>query len=75
MQLDKRTLQRMLTLDDASLASMIRSLAENHGLDLSSFNISPDDINSIRQALSGATDEDLVRATEQLRNFRRGKRG
>ena len=75
MQLDKRTLQRMLTLDDASLASMIRSLAENHGLDLSSFNISPDDINSIRQALAGATDEDLMRATEQLRNFHRGKRG
>lgn len=73
MQLDKRTLQKMLSLSDEQLTAVIRTLAESSGLDLSSFNIRPDDINSIRTALSGATDEDLVRATEQLRDFRRGK--
>jgi len=75
MQLDKKTLQKMLALDDARLTAVIRSLAENSGLDLSTFNISPNDINSIRMALSGATDEDLERAAAQLRDFRRQKRG
>ena len=44
MQLDKKTLQKMLALDDARLTAVIRSLAENSGLDLSTFNISPNDI-------------------------------
>ncbi len=64
----------MLSLNDEQLTAVIRSLAENSGLDLSSFHIRPDDINSIRTALSGATNEDLARAAEQLREFRRGKR-
>ncbi len=70
MQLDQKMLQRMLSLNDDQLKSVILSLAENSGLDLSGFHISPDDVNSIRAALSGATDEDLRRASEQLRNFR-----
>ena len=74
MQLDHKTLQKMLSLSDEQLTSVIRSLAENSGLDLTQFNITPGDINSIRAALSGATDADLARATEQLRNFKQGKR-
>ena len=73
MQLDRRTLQKMLSLSDEQLTNVIRSLAENSGLDLADFRISPNDINSIRTALSGATDEDLKRATDQLRDFRRNK--
>lgn len=74
MQLDKKTLERMLSLNDEQLKGIIRSLAENSGLDLSEFNISPNDIKSIRNALSGATDEDLRRAAEQMRGFRPPKR-
>lgn len=74
MQLDKKTLQKLLSLSDEQLTSVIRSLAESSGLDLSEFNIRPDDINSIRSALSGATNEDLARAAEQLRSYRRNKR-
>ena len=73
MQLDQKTLQKLLLLNDAQLTAVIRTLAENSGLDLSSFHIRPDDINSIRSALSGATDQDLARAAEQLQNFRKGK--
>ncbi len=74
MQLDRKTLERMLSLNDEQLKGIIRSLAENSGLDLSEFNISPNDIKSIRNALSGATDEDLRRAAEQMRGFRPPKR-
>lgn len=72
MHLDKRTLQKLLLMNDEQLTAVIRSLAENSGLDLSDFNIRPDDVTSIRSALSGATDEDLARAAEQLRDFRKG---
>ena len=72
MHLDKRTLQKLLLMNDEQLTAVIRSLAENSGLDLSDFNIRPDDVTSIRSALSGATDEDLARAAEQLRGFRKG---
>ena len=54
MQLDKKTLQKLLSLSDEQLTAVIRSLAESSGLDLSEFNIRPDDINSIRSALSTA---------------------
>ena len=74
MQLDRKTLERMLSLNDEQLKGIIRSLAENSGLDLSEFNISPNDIKSIRNALSGATDEDLRRVAEQMRGFRPPKR-
>ena len=74
MQLDRKTLQKLLSLNDEQLTAVIRTLADSSGLDLSEFNIRPDDINSIRTALSGATEEDLLRATEQLRDFRRNKR-
>lgn len=73
MQLDQKTIQKMLSLSDEQLTGVIRSLAENSGLNLSSFNISANDINSIRTALAGATDEDLRRASDQLRNFRKNR--
>lgn len=67
MQLDRNAINRILSLNDEQLKTLIRSLADNTGLDLSSFHISESDVDSIRRALSGATDADLERAAEQLR--------
>ncbi len=67
MQLDRNAINRMLSLSDDQLKGLVRSLAESTGLDLSSFNISAGDIESIRRALAGATDADIARATEQLK--------
>lgn len=66
MQLDRNAINRMLTLNDAQLKALIRSLAQSSGLDLSAFNISENDVESIRRALAGATDADIARAAEQL---------
>ena len=71
MQLDKKALERLLSLSDEQLKSVIRSLGENAGLDLDSFKISADDVGSIRHALSHATNEDLERASEQLNRYRK----
>lgn len=66
MQLDRNAINRMLSLNDEQLKHLIRSLANNSGLDLSSFQISENDVGSIRRALSSATDADIARAAEQL---------
>ena len=71
MQLDRNAINRMLTLNDDQLKGLIRSLAETSGLDLSSFQISPNDVSSIRRALASATDADLARAAEQIRNTKK----
>ena len=72
MQLDRNALNHLLSMNDAQLKYIITKLAVDNGLDLSTFNISGNDISSIRHALQNATDADLARATEQLT---RGKRG
>ena len=74
MQLDRAALEKLLNMNDAQLKYVITKLATEAGLDLSSFNISANDINSVRRALSGATDEDIARAAEQMRQRRRGGR-
>lgn len=71
MQLDRNAIERLLSMNDSQLKYIITKLAVDNGLDLSTFNITSTDIDSIRRALQGATDEDLARATEQLS---RGKR-
>ncbi len=73
MQLDKNSLERLLGMSDAQLKFVINKLAVEAGLDLSAFNISGNDIASIRRALGNATDEDIARATQQL--SRRPKKG
>ena len=71
MKLDKRAIDRLLSLNDAQLQEVIRRLSEDAGLDLSAFHISPDNVAGIRTALALATNEDLARASEQLQNYRR----
>ena len=71
MQIDRKAIERMLSLKDEQLKAVIRSLADNAGLDLSSFQISNNDVESIRRALSNATDADIAKAAEQINQHRR----
>ena len=74
MMLDKRSVDMLLSLDDARLCAVIKKLAQDAGIDPSGINIGPDQIAGIRKALAGATDEDLLRAGELLKNFKNGKK-
>ncbi len=71
MQLDKQALDRLLQMNDRQLSLIINKLAAESGIDLSSFNMNPSDIASVRQALRCATDEDLRRVSEQYEDFKR----
>lgn len=70
MMLDKRSVDFLLRLGDDQLIAVIKKLAADAGVDISSLNISHEQIAAIRQALSIATDDDLKRASELLRNFK-----
>lgn len=66
MQLDKKTLNRLLALDDDQLRAFIRTLADRQGLDLSAFQLSVNDIAGIRRVLAEADEETLKRIAEQF---------
>lgn len=75
MNLDKNSINMLLSLDDARLSVVIRQLASSAGISPNSINLGPGELNSIRQALSMATDGDLSRAAELIKNFKKGNRG
>ena len=73
MQIDRKSIERLLTLNDRQLGIVITKLLAESGIDPSSFNIDPKDIASVRRALSGASDEELRRVAQQYEDYK--KRG
>ncbi len=74
MMLDKNSLNLLLSLDDAHLSTVIRSLASSAGISADSINFTPEQLKGIRQALSMATDGDISRAAELIKGYKQGKR-
>ena len=73
MQLDRSALERLLKLNDRQLMSMITKLASDSGIDPKDLNINVNDISSLRQALSSASDDDLKKVAEQYEAAKRNK--
>lgn len=71
MQLDKKAIDRLLLLDDSSLWGVIRMIASQSGIDLPE-HIGKDELGSLREALGGASDNDIEAATQLLARFREG---
>ncbi len=65
MQIDRKALEQLLAMNDRQLKTVIQHLAKSSGIDPREFNIDPASIESIRQALSTASDEDLKRIAQQ----------
>ena len=65
MQIDRKALEQLLAMNDRQLKAFIQHLAKSSGIDPEEFNIDPSSIESIRRALSSASDEDLQRIAEQ----------
>lgn len=75
MTLDKNSINMLLSLDDAHLATIIRQLAQKSGIPADSLKLGPQELASIRSALSMATDGDISRAAELINSFKKGKKG
>ena len=67
MKLDRRALERLLSLNDAQLAAVIEKLTREYGMDLSGLNISTADMSALRRTLKNTSDEDLMNFTRRLR--------
>ena len=74
MQIDREAIDKLLTLNDRQLQSIIQRLVRESGIDPAQFHIDPASVASIRSALSGATDGDIARAGELLKQYKDGKR-
>ena len=70
MQLDRKNLNRLLALNDRQLQAIVEKLASEYGLDLSRFQIRPGDMESLRNAIRNASDNELLELTKQLKNGR-----
>jgi len=71
MQIDRESLEKLLTLNDRQLKLVINKLAADSGIDPREFNINTQDIESIRRALSSASDSDLARVAEMYEKNRK----
>ncbi len=74
MMLDKRTLDMLLTLDDARLSLILKKIAGDAGIAPDTLSFTPEQLKGIRAALSMATDSDLERAAQLVQNYKNGKR-
>ena len=74
MEINRDAINRLLTLNDRQLKSIIQNLAKESGIDPAEFNIDTNSIASIRSALSGASDEELKRITQQYEENQRRSR-
>ena len=67
MQLDRKMLDRLLSLNDRQLQAVIDKLVSEYGLDLSAFQVRAGDMAALRRAIRSASDEDLLAMTRRLR--------
>ncbi|MBE6530548.1 MAG: hypothetical protein E7679_00455 [Ruminococcaceae bacterium] len=74
MQIDRQSLERLLTLNDRQLKAVITKLAADSGIDPASFNMNTSDVDSIRRALSSASDADLSRIAEMYEQNKKRKK-
>jgi len=71
MQLDQKMLNRILTMNDEQLASLINEIAKEAGIDPSQLGLNPQNIASVRQALGSATEDDLQKMNTVYDQYRR----
>lgn len=69
MMLDKNTLDKLLKLPDDSLIAIINKIAAERGIDIKDLNITREQLNSLRSALSSADERDIARASEIIKGF------
>lgn len=75
MQIDQKMLNRLLTMDDAQLGEVIKTIATEAGIDPAMLGLNPDNIQSIRQVLGSATEQDLRQLNAVYDTYKQNRRG
>lgn len=71
MQIDQKTLARLLSMNDERLALLINRIARESGITPETLGAHPENIASIRAALGSATEEDLKRLNALYAAYRK----
>ena len=66
MQLDQKSLDRLLKLNDDQLRGVLGKLLSEYGVDVSRVPLQQMDMTALRAVLSAATDEDITRFMQML---------
>lgn len=66
MQLDKKSLDRLLSLSDDQVRVLLKKLLAEYGIDPATVPLAQLDVGRLREILRGATDEDIARFMELL---------
>ena len=74
MEIKRENIDKLLSLNDWQLKMIIQKIANESGIDPSQFNIDTNSIDSIRKALSSATDEELRQVAEQYEQNMKNKK-
>jgi hypothetical protein len=74
MQIDKRMLDRLLTMNDEQLGDLIKNIASEAGIDPNQLGLNPDNINNIRQALGSATDRDIEQLNTVYSSYKQNRK-
>lgn len=65
MQIDRASLEKLLSMNDRQLMLVIERLAANSGIDPATLGIDPKNVQSIRHALRTTSDEELGQIVAQ----------
>lgn len=73
MQIDRKALEGLLSLNDKQLLTIINRLVAQSGIDPAEYDIDPNSVSSIRNAIRGASDDDLNRIVQQYQENTRSR--
>ena len=74
MQIDPKMLNRLLSMNDAQLAELIRSVATEAGIDPAQIGLNPQSISDIRRALGTASEQDLKKINDIYQIYRQNRK-
>lgn len=74
MQIDRGTLERLLTLSDGQLKFIMGRIAGENGIDLSGLNVNMGDMSSVRSAIRNISDEQLAAISAQIEAAQNSRR-
>lgn len=74
MQIDRATLERLLTLNDGQLKFIMGKIAGENGIDLSRLNVNLADMSSVRNAIRNISDAELASISAQIEAAQNSKR-
>ncbi len=75
MQIDRKHLDLLLSMNDDKLSELIRSIAAEAGVDPQALGLNPHNVQSIRQALSSVNEAELEQLNDVYNTYRQNRRG